>query len=138
MKVATLALALVLGLAMIGTGIAGAVGTFPFHTTTANIQVNESLTVSSNDASWALYNGQPDTGTWTITAYPGETKTLTLYVSNAGSQALGVYVSATGGVTSDSTYYVAPANGYVPVVLTWVVDPSTPQGPYTSKITFLR
>jgi hypothetical protein len=139
-KIATLVFAFVLGLSMIGTGIAGAAGYFNFHTTTATVTVNEALTVSciGGDGAWVSPSGHPEVGTWTVIAYPGETKTLYLRISNVGGASLVATVGEISGTLSGTGDYTVPAGSYVDVTLTLVEGSSVTPGTYSYTITFLR
>jgi hypothetical protein len=83
-KLIALVLTLALAFTMIGTGTVLAV--YYVHTTTINGTVNEAFTVQYWDG--AAWQASGSTYTWNFTAYPGETHTLILRVSNAGSVAL--------------------------------------------------
>ena len=113
-KVLALVLTLILALTMVGTGVAFALHTA--HTTVVAGEVYEAFTVSvvSGDGTW-------DGGSWVVKAYPGETKTLVLKVSNAGSVALGATVSTDSATVTGSGWYSVPALGSVDITFTWVV-----------------
>jgi len=123
---------LVLGLALIGTTTAYAAGTFTVHTTTVSATVNEALSVS-------LVSGEGwSDGTWTVNAYPNDTNTLVLKVSNKGTVDIVVSVGeSTGKITGVGNYKV-PSTGSVDVTLTWAVPSDEPAGTQTFYVTFNR
>lgn len=134
LKFFTVALTLVLGLTMVGAGIAGAAtGGFQFHSTTANVEVDEALSVScvGGDGLWT-------TGTWSVSAYPGETKSITLRITNSGSADIVATVGESTGILSGIGDYTVPASGYVDVSLSLKVGVSVPPSTYTYYITFQR
>ena len=142
-KVLGIALVVALSLGIIGTGVAYAYG-YIFHTATANIQVNESLSVSCDSATgvWAI---SPDgkIGTWTVTAYPGDTQTLTLRITNSGDAALwanvgGSWIGSSCGTISGMGDYAVPVGNYVIVPIVLSVDPSVVPGAYVYTVTFQR
>jgi hypothetical protein len=125
-KVAALVLTLVLALTMVGTGFALAY--FPFHTTAVvgNVAEAFTLTAVSGDGSW-------DGSTWTVSGYPGETKSLTLNVANAGSANLVALVTSDAPVTNPGDTWVN-AGSNTNLTFTWVIPSDAPIGSMTSNI----
>jgi len=89
-----------------------------------------SITKVSGDGTWTAC-------TWTVSAYPGETKTLTLRVSNTAKTSSTVLITTTGGVQTltGAGTYIIPSKGTKDVTITWNVSPSAIPNTYTGKIT---
>jgi hypothetical protein len=104
----------------------------------AQVTVTEAITWGSanGDGSWDSVNGQ-----WTVSMYPGETKTLNLGLYNAGSVALPVTVSFTGPADpalGGNGVYTVPASGGLWIAFTATASSSAIPGPYTYTITMTR
>lgn len=85
LPIGALALALVASMAVTGIAFAAVA----LLDGTATVTVPEAITIDEHtptDGSWS----SPD---WTVGAYPAETKTLTLKLTNAGSVGIPVYVT---------------------------------------------
>ena len=86
----------------------GVLAAYQVWTSTAAVTVQEcfSVGVVSGDGSYT-------SGTWTVSMYPGETKSLVVRVTNASSVTLPITLTATEGYASIDAAW-APASGSVP------------------------
>ena len=113
---------------------------------TASITVNEAITITGHaptDGSW-------DGTTWTTATYPGETETLTLKITNAGSIGIPVTIAIqnladfteTINVWDGSAFvaygpgYTVTGTGYIQFTVT--SDTSCPAGAYSFTIGITR
>lgn len=122
-KLASLVLMFALGFTLIGTGAVFAY--YNVHTTTINGTVSEAFTVQYWDG--AAWQESGTAYTWNFTAYPGETHTLILRVSNAGSVALTAHVSGSDASIGGTGDYAVPAGGVsanIPLTYTVAADAS--------------
>lgn len=101
----------------------------------ANVTVVEAFTISNTTGDGGeAYTGPDTDAVWTVSLYPGETKTLNVLVSNASSAALPVSATGAGneGVAAGwSGPSTVPANGSVTLTLTVTVDADAYPGPRT-------
>jgi hypothetical protein len=75
--------------------------------------------------------------TWTVSAYPNETKVITLRISNSAKTSAIVQVSVTGNIsnlTGEGKYTIA-AKGFKDITFTWVVSSSIIPNRYTGYVT---
>jgi len=89
-----IAIALVAAIAITGSAYAAVT----LLSGTASITVNEAITITKvvpTNGEWLT-----NTKTWTVTTYPGETKTLTFKIENSGSVGIPVTVAIT-----DTAYF---------------------------------
>jgi hypothetical protein len=111
--------------------------------------VNEAITISSNlqvpSATAVNPNGTYSGGTWTVSMYPGETKTMVLTITNVSSAMIPVTLSFTGAtadvtLNATGTYptYDVVKGTPVQVTLTVTADTSAPTGIYTFPLTVIR
>ena len=81
----------------------GAFAAVTLFTGSANVTVNEAITFGQN--SQAGSDGTYSDGVWTVSLYPGETKTMQLAIYNASSANLPVYVTI-GATAPDLTFSI--------------------------------
>lgn len=117
------------------TGVAFA---YTFFSGGAQVTVTEAITWGSanGDGGWDNTTGQ-----WTVSMYPGETKTLNLGLYNAGSVGIPVTISFTGPadpIPNGGGPYTVPANSGVWVTFTAAASTSIAPGSYTYTITMTR
>jgi hypothetical protein len=98
-------LATILALGIVGVAAASAITCYTFSTQTANVQVQEALTIDCVGG-----NGSYADGIWTVSMYPGESKYLEFAITNASSVSLPLIISVAGdysnsyGVTLTMAY----------------------------------
>ena len=106
LPIGAMTIALILSL-VIGGGVYAAV---TLLTGTANVTVQEAITItkaSPTDGDWS-------NNIWAVSTYPGETKTLTLDLANAGSANIPVTVTVTHSDELTEVAFVWNGSGYVP------------------------
>jgi hypothetical protein len=119
----------------------GVVAAYQVWSGTATVTVHECFSVSCVGGDGYYDSG---TRTWTVSMYPGETKSLTLRVTNAASVAIPITLTATEGYTSiDAAWAPAggsvPANSYYDFILTVTATAgAVPELDYTIPLTISR
>ena len=110
---------------------------------TAEVTVEEAITVSYDGKSDGTWNSE--TGTWTVSMYPGEIEWIQFKLSNASS--VGLTVTPTGTATSsdgqvagswDSESYLVPAGSSIFAMFTVTASQSATVGPYIFNLGFTR
>jgi hypothetical protein len=96
------------------------------------VPLTKDLTVTkvSGDGTWTAC-------TWTVSAYPGETKSITIKVTNTAKTSSTVLITTSGEVQTltGAGTYIVPAKGSKDITITWNVSPSAIPNTYTGKIT---
>jgi hypothetical protein len=134
-----LPVAVILSVVLLLTIAGGAFASYyTFFNGGATLTVNEAISWGSayGDPSWNNSSGQ-----WTVTMYPGETKNLYLYLSNASSVVINVYVDIPGPgdpALSGTGWYAVPAGGGLWVTFSAVASSSIVPGTYTYTISMSR
>ena len=110
---------------------------------TAEVTVEEAITVSCDGKSDGTWNSE--TGTWTVSMYPGEIEWIQFKLSNASS--VGLTVTPTGTATSsdgqvagswDLESYLVPAGSSIYAQFTVTASGSAAVGPYIFNLGFTR
>lgn len=132
-------MAVIVGLLLVALLTGGAfAAAYTFFNGGASAHVSEAITWGNayGDGSW-----DNSTGQWTVNMYPGEAKSLTLGLYNAGPAALNVTVTLTGPADpalGGNGVYTVPALGGVWVPLTATASSSAAPGDYMYTISMSR
>ena len=96
------------------------------------VQLTKDITIT-----YVSGDGTYKCNTWTVSAYPNETKTITLRISNTAKTSSIVKVAIVGGMPTltGSGNYTVPAKGYKDIKFVWSVNPSVVPNSYRGYIT---
>jgi len=134
--------AVLLGLTLISSGVAGAIGGFSVWTGTADVTVTECFTVSNLGGDDGDFVGA-DPSVWDVTMKPGESKTLNVRVDNSSPAALPITLTAVEAYTSINATW-SPSSGviaggsYYDFTLTVTATGDATPGTYTVDLGITR
>jgi uncharacterized membrane protein len=130
---------------LLALSVVGGIMAYTTLTATSNIAVNEPITISCTGGDGS-YTQTGSIGTWTVSMYAGESRTLDLQITNAANAAVPVTVTESdnggGNVTMTSTQgglINFLGAGAVSDIFTINASPSaTPSTGYVFTLTFSR